>query len=74
MPDPMNRRKWTTYCYKHQSLERVDDVTEVRPFPVQAILVPGLKPERTGQTGTEVRAITNAGCKAHFIGGIQWNQ
>jgi len=64
--------QWTAYCQKHAELELVGDVTEVRTFMVEQAGLLG--PERTGRSACEVRAITAAGCKVHFIGGPKWTQ
>jgi len=63
---------WTAYCQKHAELELVGDITEVTPFMVEQRGLLG--PERTGRSACEVRAITAAGCKVHFIGGARWHQ
>ena len=62
---------WTTYCWKHEALEKVEEVTEVHSFMVERQGI--MWPERTGQSARDVRAVTDAGCKVHFIGGTQWN-
>ena len=63
---------WTAYCQKHAELELVGDITEVRTFMVENANL-SLGTYRTGRSACEVRAITAAGCKVHFIGGAQWN-
>ena len=63
---------WTTYCMKHETLEKVDEVTEVKPFMVTARGFLG--PEKTGRAACEVRGVTDKGCKAHFIGGPKWSR
>ena len=65
--------QWTAYCPKHAELELIGDVIEARPFMVERRGLLG-NPERTGRSACEVRAITAAGCKVHFIGGPRWNQ
>lgn len=64
---------WTTYCPKHEALEIVEDVTDVKAFMVEQSHWP-LQPEKTGRTATEVRGVTDSGCKVHFIGGAKWNR
>ena len=61
----------TTYCWKHNTLEKIEEVTEVRSFMVERRGI--LWPERSGASARDVRAVTEAGCKVHFIGGTQWN-
>ena len=57
---------WTTYCFKHEDIELVGDITKVSTFIVHH----GSRP--TGRSACEVWAITASGCKVHFIGGAQW--
>jgi hypothetical protein len=61
---------WTTYCPKHEALELVDEVHEVRAFLVEQ--AGPLGPEKTGRSACEVKGLTDEGCKAHFIGGPKW--
>jgi hypothetical protein len=63
---------WTTYCMKHETLEAVDEVVKVIPFMVEQ--AGPLGPERNGRAACEVRAVTDKGCKAHFIGGSKWSR
>jgi len=59
---------WTTYCMKHAELELVGDVTDITTFLVYEGAL------KTARSACEVRAITAAGCKVHFIGGPAWNR
>ena len=64
---------WTTYCQKHNTLETVDEVTEVAGFMVEERdWLTGL-PKRNGRAACEVRGVTESGCKVHFIGGPKWS-
>lgn len=63
----------TTYCQKHDELEFVDEIVKTTPFLVERKNFLGL-PERTGASACEVQAVTDKGCKVHFIGGPQWNR
>ena len=65
---------WTTYCMKHETLETVEDVTEVKPFMVQAQVGKDGRALPTGRAACEVRGVTDKGCKAHFMGGPKWNR
>ena len=58
----------TTYCQAHEALEGIDQVTQARPFMVYEGSV------KTDRSGSEVHAITDAGCRVLFIGGPRWNQ
>ena len=61
-------RTMTTYCPKHERLETVDEVREVKPFMVYEGAV------KTERSGCEVHATTYTGCKVFFIGGPRWTQ
>jgi hypothetical protein len=63
---------WTIYCPKHEALELVDEVHEVRAFLVEAQEGQYGWAEKTGRSACEVRGVTDAGCKTHFIGGPKW--
>ena len=63
---------WTTYCMRHNALETVEGVDEVRPFVVQEAGL--LWPRGTNRSACDVRGFTDKGCKVHFIGGTQWNR
>jgi hypothetical protein len=63
---------WTAYCMKHETLEAIGEVAKVTPFMVEQR--GPLGPERNGRGACEVRAVTDKGCKVHFIGGPRWNQ
>jgi hypothetical protein len=65
---------WSVYCPKHETLELVDEVHEVRAFLVEAQEGPDGRAEKTGRSACEVKGITEAGCKVHFYGGPKWNR
>jgi len=64
----------TTYCMKHEELEFVDEAYDVKAFLVEARIDKGIGSMKTGRSATEVRAVTDKGCKVHFIGGPKWNR
>jgi hypothetical protein len=63
---------WSVYCPKHEALELVDEVLEVRTFMVERAAPIGT--ERTGHSACEVKGLTDKGCKTHFIGGPRWSR
>jgi hypothetical protein len=64
---------WTTYCWKHNTLETVDQVNEVHGFVVEEHDWLTRFPRKTNRAACDVRGVTDKGCKVHFIGGPKWS-